>query len=156
MGKSRPLDVNPRTATRHLRLLMKKYDGICQFCLKKIPLGLATREHIKRLADGGAPGMSNLTLACKPCNSKNEEIQHLIARITVWIKECIERQAAGAPAVAIGSGSPNYMAPTYPELIRKGIQATIIRQTKGAPIAGGYLKYLNCSSTRTKKERDWC
>lgn len=152
MGK-RALDVNPKTATRHLRNLMKKYNGICQFCFKKIPAGLATREHIKRLADGGSPGLSNITLACRPCNQNNEKIQYLLARITVWIQECIERQSQGLPPVAASSGNA---APTYREMIKKEIQATIIRQIKGAPIAGGGPKYLNWSSVRTKKEREWC
>lgn len=46
------------------------YNGICEFCGKKIPLSEATRDHYFPQAKGGANEIFNLVLACKKCNGE--------------------------------------------------------------------------------------
>lgn len=150
----RPGDVSRSVAAKQLKALMKKYNGICQYCFKKIPAGLQTREHIKRLIDGGTSDISNLTLACSSCNSENNAIQEDIVRITKSIQECIERQIKGLQVVGLSKvGCGEYPADTWPILIRKAIIGTVRRQAVGAVIVAAPPKGVECSSLATKKIR---
>lgn len=150
----RPGDVSPSKARRQLRYLMTKYNGICQYCFKKIPSGLQSREHIKRLIDGGTSDMDNLTLACMPCNSDANERAEGIKRNTEGIQECLERRAKGLPIVGPAKVSHRErIADTWPILIGKGIAGTIRRQQIGAVLVAGAPGTVECSSTTTKKLR---
>lgn len=56
------------------RRVYKKYKGICQYCLQKIPLELATKDHVVPKDSGGPDEEYNIVLACKPCNNKKDNI----------------------------------------------------------------------------------
>lgn len=51
-----------------LHKLYKNADGMCFYCKKHIPFGLATRDHKTPTARGGGNELENLVLACKSCN----------------------------------------------------------------------------------------
>lgn len=53
-----------------LRKLYRHYNGICQYCLEKIPYELATQDHWFPKHKGGTNHDFNLVLACKSCNGK--------------------------------------------------------------------------------------
>lgn len=147
-------DVSRAVATRQLKFLMKKYDGICQYCLKKIPAGLQTREHIKRLIDGGTSEMSNLTLACERCNYDANHQAHYIRVVTDGIQDCIQRNIEGLPIVGRGRISHRErVADTWPILIEKAIFGTLRRQQVGAKLVAAPPGGVECSSIVTKKLR---
>lgn len=51
-----------------LRSIYNVYKGICQYCLEKIPMHRATKDHIYPKSKGGTNHDFNLVLACKECN----------------------------------------------------------------------------------------
>lgn len=59
-----------RNRTINLRQLYHVYDGLCQYCLKKIPYTQATRDHLLPRSKGGGNQDDNIVLSCKKCNSK--------------------------------------------------------------------------------------
>lgn len=59
-----------RNRTINLRQLYHVYDGVCQYCLKKIPYTQATRDHLLPRSKGGGNHDDNIVLSCKKCNTK--------------------------------------------------------------------------------------
>lgn len=55
---------------RHLstKNLYRLYRGICQYCLEKIPISEATKDHYIPKSVGGTNHDFNLVLACRKCN----------------------------------------------------------------------------------------
>jgi len=51
-----------------IREIYNLYKGVCQYCLKKISLNEATRDHHYPKSLGGTNHDFNLVLACKKCN----------------------------------------------------------------------------------------
>jgi 5-methylcytosine-specific restriction endonuclease McrA len=58
----------------NVRTLYKFYQGTCQYCLNKIPLSHATKDHVFPKSKGGSNDDFNLVLACKKCNSEKDDI----------------------------------------------------------------------------------
>ena len=59
--------------------LLEKFDRTCAYCqAKNVPLEV---EHIQPKSKGGSNRMSNLTLACRPCNQSkgNQDIQDFLS-----------------------------------------------------------------------------
>lgn len=48
--------------------LYRLYRGVCQYCLEKIPMSEATKDHYLPKSAGGTNHDFNLVLACKKCN----------------------------------------------------------------------------------------
>jgi len=63
----------------------REHFGIVPFAhgsKKALRRRIATREHVVRLADGGAKGLKNMVWACSYCNSHRQErdpFEHLVA-----------------------------------------------------------------------------
>lgn len=57
-----------------LRTLYKFYQGTCQYCLNKIPLHQATKDHAYPRSKGGSNDDFNIVLACRRCNSEKDDI----------------------------------------------------------------------------------
>lgn len=57
-----------------LKSIYKAYKGVCQYCLEKIPMYLATRDHVVPKDKGGTNDDFNQVLACKDCNNKKDNI----------------------------------------------------------------------------------
>lgn len=51
-----------------IRSIYKAYKGVCQYCLEKIPMNGATRDHIYPKSKGGTNHNFNIVLACRDCN----------------------------------------------------------------------------------------
>lgn len=151
----RPGDVSRAVAAKQLKFLMTKYDGTCQYCLKKIPAGLQTREHIKRLIDGGTSDMDNLTLACLSCNQNAGTRAHYIKIVNTGIQETIQRIIKGEPVLGKSLISQRErIADIWPLLIEKAIFGTIRRQEIGAKLVAAPPPSVECSSVLTKKLRN--
>lgn len=50
--------------------LFSKHGNVCQICDRRFPLISLTLDHIIPLAAGGSWNITNLQLACYPCNQK--------------------------------------------------------------------------------------
>ncbi|MGC1467757.1 MAG: HNH endonuclease [Sphingorhabdus sp.] len=63
----------PRSAIKALKLATEKYGGICFYCKKdkaeEVSIEL-TIDHIEPQSVGGDSNLTNLVVACKPCNAK--------------------------------------------------------------------------------------
>lgn len=64
------------TVHRQRSILMARHSGCCVWCGSKCILDgnpnedlFATRDHVVRLAEGGADNLSNMVLACRKCNN---------------------------------------------------------------------------------------
>ncbi len=57
-----------------LKYIYKAYNGVCQYCLSKIPYTQATKDHIYPKSKGGPNCTTNLILACKKCNSLKADV----------------------------------------------------------------------------------
>ncbi len=67
-GTSEP----PRKAINALRLALEKFGGKCHYCKTSIAEMVKadlTIDHIEALAHGGRSDLSNLVIACRPCNA---------------------------------------------------------------------------------------
>jgi 5-methylcytosine-specific restriction endonuclease McrA len=66
------------------KYIYDKADGYCQLCGKKLKFEDGTMDHIIPLSMGGLNDMSNLQLACSPCNHFKDSIlpEAFIQRIT--------------------------------------------------------------------------
>lgn len=53
--------------------LSKKHGNICKICNHSFPYALLTLDHIIPLAMNGSWAISNLQLACYPCNQKKAD-----------------------------------------------------------------------------------
>jgi 5-methylcytosine-specific restriction endonuclease McrA len=72
--------------------LLEKWDRQCAYCgAKNVPLEI---EHIQARSNGGSNRVSNLTLACKPCNQQkgNQDIKVFLKRKPKRLKK-IQAQA---------------------------------------------------------------
>jgi len=72
--------------------LLEKWDRECAYCgAKNVPLEI---EHIQARSKGGSDRVSNLTLACTPCNQKkgNKDIKEFLKRKPKRLKK-IQAQA---------------------------------------------------------------
>jgi len=47
----------------------------------------ATREHLKRVADGGCNGLHNMAVACRQCNTRRGEVDWLTYKTLRMEKE---------------------------------------------------------------------
>jgi 5-methylcytosine-specific restriction endonuclease McrA len=56
------------------KYIYDKADGYCQLCGKKLKFEDATMDHIVPLSMGGVDDLSNLQLACEPCNKFKDNI----------------------------------------------------------------------------------
>lgn len=65
-----------RTGKFHLKKkkckLYRKQNGKCEYCSNHFPLNRLTFDHVQRKKDGGSNAITNLVLACPPCNSRRE------------------------------------------------------------------------------------
>jgi len=59
-----------RTMAFTRKNLYKRDDFTCQYCLKGMPNGKLTIDHIIPRSRGGRSTWENCVLACKPCNGK--------------------------------------------------------------------------------------
>ena len=74
--------------------LLEKFHRTCAYCdAKDIPLQM---EHIHPKANGGSNRVSNLTLACGPCNSKKaaRDIKDFLAKDSVRLKRILAQAKA--------------------------------------------------------------
>lgn len=56
---------------RNLRIRMHKAQGgACKYCGQRIPLGVATFDHVIPKCLGGTGRQTNLVIACVNCNRK--------------------------------------------------------------------------------------
>lgn len=53
-------------------VLYKKQNGCCFYCGNRFAFSIITIDHVVRKRDGGTNEMSNLVLACFPCNQYRE------------------------------------------------------------------------------------
>lgn len=63
----------PRGAVKALKLALKVHGGKCFYCKEQLATDVCeqvTIDHIESVAFGGNHQLSNLVVACKPCNSK--------------------------------------------------------------------------------------
>lgn len=63
----------PRKADKALRLALEKHGGRCFYCKTSSATDVTvemTLDHIEPLALGGGSEISNLVVACKPCNAQ--------------------------------------------------------------------------------------
>lgn len=58
----------------NLKTLYKIYKGTCQYCLSRIPLAQATKDHVYPKSKGGTNHDFNMVLACRKCNSEKDNI----------------------------------------------------------------------------------
>lgn len=142
-------DVGRTAAKKQLIALIKKYERICQYCFKKIPSGQATRDHIKRLADGGSNDMSNLTLACRKCNNDKETPRV----ISEQISRTIQRQMLGVRTVGSDPSDRVRVCPSWNTIIRIGISGTIRRQQLGSRLVSSAPGDIMYSLVVSKKGR---
>jgi 5-methylcytosine-specific restriction endonuclease McrA len=49
--------------------LHRKYGNQCWYCQRHFPDGLLTIEHLIPRSQGGTNALTNLRLACEPCNA---------------------------------------------------------------------------------------
>lgn len=64
---------NPCGAQKALRLALKTHGGTCYYCKKKPATETSeqfTVDHIEAIANGGKDDLSNLVVACRPCNNE--------------------------------------------------------------------------------------
>jgi len=74
--------------------LLEKFQRTCAYCdAKDIPLQM---EHIHPKANGGSNRVSNLTLACGPCNAKKaaRDIKDFLAKDPVRLKRILAQAKA--------------------------------------------------------------
>lgn len=57
---------------RKKQALYKQQNGCCFYCGNKFAFSVVTIDHVVRKKDGGTNAMSNLVLACFPCNQYRE------------------------------------------------------------------------------------
>ena len=64
---------NPCGAQKALRLALKTHGGTCYYC-KRAPATETseqlTVDHVEAIANGGKDDLSNLVVACRPCNNE--------------------------------------------------------------------------------------
>ena len=74
--------------------LLEKFDRTCAYCdAKNVPLQM---EHIQAKARGGTNRVSNLTLACGPCNTKKaaRDIRDFLAKDPARLARILKRAKA--------------------------------------------------------------
>jgi HNH endonuclease len=62
----------PRSATKALKLALDKHGGLCFYCKSAAAEDVAvemTIDHLEPQALGGGSELTNLVVACKPCNA---------------------------------------------------------------------------------------
>jgi len=57
-----------------LKTLYSIYKGTCQYCLGRIPMSQATKDHVYPKSKGGTNDDFNMVLACRKCNSEKDNI----------------------------------------------------------------------------------
>ena len=57
-----------------VREIYRLYRGVCQYCLRKIDIKEATRDHHYPKSKGGSNHDFNLVLSCKKCNSIKDSL----------------------------------------------------------------------------------
>lgn len=67
---------NASAVYRQRFILMQRHKGLCHWCGSECLFYgnpntdlFATRDHLIRLADGGADNLANMVLACRKCNN---------------------------------------------------------------------------------------
>lgn len=56
-----------------LKTLYKMYKGVCQYCLEKVSITDATKDHVFPKSMGGTNDDFNVVLACKSCNGQKAD-----------------------------------------------------------------------------------
>jgi 5-methylcytosine-specific restriction endonuclease McrA len=69
-GKFDKISGKKKNRTSSLRQIFNLYDGVCQYCLKDIKYGFATKDHVLPKSRGGKNFDTNIVLSCKKCNNK--------------------------------------------------------------------------------------
>ncbi len=68
------LDKPPQSGLNALKLAITKHGGACFYCKRQSELEPSiidlTVDHIEPIAIGGDNALSNLVVACKPCNAR--------------------------------------------------------------------------------------
>lgn len=80
--------------------LLEKFNRCCVYCdAKDVPLQI---EHIQARANGGTNRISNLTLACAPCNSKKaaHDVREFLSRDPVRLARLLKLTKAPLRAAA--------------------------------------------------------
>jgi len=54
------------------RLLYERQRGRCHYCGNPFTIAQLTFDHVLRRKDGGTSTITNLVLACRPCNQYRE------------------------------------------------------------------------------------
>lgn len=53
---------------RRKRVLLAKHAGKCFWCKTELTYETATLDHLEPMSKGGRDRMTNLVIACEPCN----------------------------------------------------------------------------------------
>lgn len=101
--------------------LLEKYNRTCAYCgIKNMPFEV---EHIISRSNGGSNRVSNLTLACRPCNEKKDNLPievflkdkpELLKKIKIQARMPLkDASAVNATRYAIGNAIKAFGLPTY-------------------------------------------
>lgn len=74
---------NAEKKRRRKEKLFVMQDGRCAYCRYQFPKHKLTIDHLKRRKDGGDNHISNLVLACEPCNAMRElpnGVRHVVVK----------------------------------------------------------------------------
>jgi HNH endonuclease len=69
----RPRHMSRRVATRRKQALLSRDGAFCRYCLKRFKADVLTIDHVVPLARGGSNDLTNLVLACEPCNKAKSD-----------------------------------------------------------------------------------
>lgn len=93
------LSNQPCGAVNALKLALSKHGGTCFYCKKTAGVETSanfTKDHLEPKAFGGTDNLSNLVIACKPCNASKGQglIDSFNANATREWLEALQKQTA--------------------------------------------------------------
>ncbi len=119
--------------------LLEKWGRTCAYCdAKETPLEV---EHIQPISRGGSNRLSNLTLACRPCNQKkgNQVLEQFLAKKPVLLARILSQAKKPlADAAAVNSTRWKF----YENLKATGLPVEVG--------SGGLTKYNRCRQNLPK------